>query len=196
MSTIPTLTYFNGQGKGEIIRLILAYTNTKFNDNRVTEINDDLRKELPYGQLPVFRDGDLYIAQSIAIARYVAEKTGIQGKTPQQRAQIDEIVDSFGDIGSAFSQSKDDAEKLNKFKTVTIPKFLGVWEKRLTEHKYIAGENFTWGDVVIAHGYSYFVFLGLEDSVQSFTKVAALSKEFFENKQVAEYVATRPASKF
>eukprot|EP01132_Coremiostelium_polycephalum_P006681 gene6681-8265_t len=194
--SVPTLTYFNGQGKGEIIRLIFAYTKTKFNDNRVNEISDELRKELPYGQLPVYRDGDLYIAQSIAIARYVAEKTGLQGKTPQQKAVIDEVVDSFGDVVSGYFQSRNDEVKLTNFKTNTIPKFVGAWEKKLSATKYIAGDNFTWGDIVVAHGYAYLEFLGFGDNVKSFTKVAALTKEFFANKQVADYVATRPESKF
>eukprot|EP01132_Coremiostelium_polycephalum_P001260 gene1260-1589_t len=194
--SLPTLTYFNGQGKAEIIRLILAYTNTKYNDNRVSEINDELRKDLPYGQLPVYRDGDVYIAQSIAIARYVAEKTGLQGKTLQQKAQIDEIVDSFGDVLTAFFQSRGDEEKLKKYKEVTIPKFFGVWEKKLTANKYIVGDSFSWGDIVVAHGYAYSVFLGLEEPLKPYTRVAALSNEFFANKQVADYVATRPASKF
>ena len=38
-----------------------------------------LKAELPFGQLPYLVDGDVKVAQSLAILRYLARKGGLQG---------------------------------------------------------------------------------------------------------------------
>ncbi len=52
---------------------------------------------LPFGQLPYLEWGDLKIAQSFAIFRYVAKKVGLAGKDAEEDAKIDMIADHISD---------------------------------------------------------------------------------------------------
>ena len=53
--------------------MILAEAGMEYEDKRVSgEELEAMRPNLPYGQLPSLQHGDLVIAQSHAIARYLA----------------------------------------------------------------------------------------------------------------------------
>ncbi len=52
----------------------------------------------PFGQLPVLEWGDLQIAQTFTIARYVAKKIGLAGKDAEEDARIDMISDHVSDF--------------------------------------------------------------------------------------------------
>jgi len=52
----------------------------------------------PWGQLPLLEIGDKKIAQSNAIARYLAKKYNLAGKDDWESAKIDEIVDAMADL--------------------------------------------------------------------------------------------------
>ena len=48
------LTYFNGRGRAETARYVLAYAGAEYEDNRITgEQFAELKPSLNYGQLPV-----------------------------------------------------------------------------------------------------------------------------------------------
>ena len=113
------LTYFNGRGRGETARLILAYGGMHYEDRRVsfgnisifscsgyneniTEDMPSLKPSLPFGQLPVLEiDGDT-IGQSMAIARFLANQYGIAGSSNLVKAQVDEVVDVMNDVQDAM----------------------------------------------------------------------------------------------
>ena len=113
------LTYFNGRGRGETARLILAYGGMDYEDRRVsfgnilifccsgyneniTEDMPSLKPSLPFGQLPLLEvDGDT-ICQSMAIARYLASECGIAGSSGLVKAQVDEVVDVINDVQNAM----------------------------------------------------------------------------------------------
>ena len=45
----------------------------------------------------MLKDGDVEIAQSMTIARYIANKHGLGGNNAMESAQMDEIVDTLSD---------------------------------------------------------------------------------------------------
>merc|ERR1739842_59914 len=102
MSNIK-LTYFNGRGRGETARLILAYAGKEYEDRRVSfEDMPSLKPSLPFGQLPVLEvDGDM-IGQSMAIARFLANQYGIAGSSNLVKAQVDDVVDVMNDVQDAM----------------------------------------------------------------------------------------------
>ncbi|VDO98786.1 unnamed protein product [Soboliphyme baturini] len=73
---MPTykLYYFDGRGRAELCRILLAYGNIEYEDVRVSsEEWTKLKPTMPMGQLPVLeRDGDM-LCKSPVIARFLAD---------------------------------------------------------------------------------------------------------------------------
>ena len=55
---------------------------------------------MPFGQLPVLEIDGIKIGQSITIARYLANKFNLAGKTDIEKAQADMVLDCIQDIGN------------------------------------------------------------------------------------------------
>ncbi|EFA85643.1 hypothetical protein PPL_00872 [Heterostelium album PN500] len=167
--TIPTLIYFNRRGRGEFIRLILKYLKVEYNDVRIEEITDELRSRLPYHQVPLYEDGDVTLVQSIAIARYIANKHNFAGATLAEKAIADSLVDSTSDTIVPFklATQRNDEEAKNKFKSETLPKFLKAWESALIKNgaNYFVGQSYTWADVYIYYTLYFFNINGYTELV-------------------------------
>lgn len=81
MAVQPTLTYFELRGRAEASRLLLRDLGVEFIDRRITspEEWDALKKEVPFGGLPRYRDERVDLTQSQAILRYLARTHGLVG---------------------------------------------------------------------------------------------------------------------
>merc|ERR1719270_746523 len=150
------LTYFNGRGRAETSRLILAYAGQKYEDCRISfEDMAKLKPTLPYGQLPLLEYKGTTITQSLAIARFLAHEFGLGGKTPLIDANIDEVVDAITDFQNSLYSAKfekDEKIKMEKIKKVreeTIPTTLTNLEKLLVKRggQYFAGNQFSWAEL-------------------------------------------------
>ena len=98
-----TLEYFALRGLGELPRLILEATDTPYNAVfHFSWPGDGMpgswKKYVPFGQLPVLRDGDLMIAESGAICRHLARKCCIDGTTLEDKARVDMYFELAKDI--------------------------------------------------------------------------------------------------
>jgi len=160
------LTYFNLRARGEPARLILEQAGVAYEDHRIESPFADpgpwmeYKSKTPYGQLPVLKDGDLEIAQSMTIARYVANKTGLGGNNAAESAQMDEVVDTLSDATNkqydAFLFEKDETKKkeLQKaFNSTYLPNLFSQLEKRLAERgcEYFAAGRLSWADILFFH---------------------------------------------
>merc|ERR1712018_348969 len=123
------LTYFNLRGRAEPSRLLLAYGGISYEDCRLTPAFEDpkewseLKPKTPYGSLPLLEWDGTCIAQSMAVARFIAKEVGLAGRCNMECAQIDEIIDAINDMANAGARaffSKDEAQ-MKKHATVTIP---------------------------------------------------------------------------
>ncbi|KAF2072054.1 hypothetical protein CYY_006620 [Polysphondylium violaceum] len=198
MSTIPTLTYFNGQGKAESIRLILTYLNIEFNDVRVESVTPELKATLTYGQLPFYQDGDFKLAQSAAIARYIALKNDFAGKSIEEKVLADASNDSLWDVIIAIFRSRDqtDADK-EKVKSVTIPTFLGAWEKNLEKNEFVAGgDSLTYADISLFAALDYLPKLGFADAIETYPKLKEFKAKIANIPSIKQYLEKRPDTKF
>ncbi|CAI2350010.1 unnamed protein product [Caenorhabditis sp. 36 PRJEB53466] len=157
------LSYFNARALGEPARLIFALFDVPYEDYRVTvEEWNELKKKTPFGQLPVLEVDGVEIGQSMAITRYLARKFGIAGKTPEDEAQADGIVDQYKDFVVAFRQFTSrtffgegpDVIKKVRAEVVdpAVQPYLDTIKRFLEKSKsgYLVGDSLTWADLVVA----------------------------------------------
>merc|ERR1711936_740834 len=101
------LTYFNLRGRAEPSRLLLAYGGIKYEDCRLTPAFEDpkewseLKPKTPYGSLPLLEWDGTCIAQSMAVARFIAREVG-----PAGLCNIEKRLECRGGqflVGNAFT---------------------------------------------------------------------------------------------
>merc|ERR1711971_1203854 len=107
MSPKVKLTYFNLRARAETARLLLAYGGIQYEDYRVRATFEhpgewtEMKPTTPYGGLPLLEWDGVCIAQSMAIARFLAREVGLAGRNSLEAAQVDEVVDAVNDIFQA-----------------------------------------------------------------------------------------------
>ncbi len=73
----------------------------------------DLKPTLPFGQLPYLVDGDVKIAQSNAILRYVARKAGLNGDDSDDKLGLSEmLIEEANDINNLLIKANYAADKV------------------------------------------------------------------------------------
>merc|ERR1711936_915733 len=87
------LSYFDLEGRGELVRLLLHAGNIDFEDFRFGFADWPKHKpNTPFGSVPVlFWDGE-EMAQTMAIVRFVARKVGMAGKTDMEFFKADRVT--------------------------------------------------------------------------------------------------------
>ncbi|KAK9748514.1 hypothetical protein RND81_02G063000 [Saponaria officinalis] len=119
----------------------------------------------PFGQVPAFEDDDISLFESRAICRYISEKHANQGNiklygtNPLEKASIDQWLEaesqSFNPPTSALvfqlafaprMKIKQD-EALIKQSKAKLAKVLDVYENRLGDSRYLAGDDFSLADL-------------------------------------------------
>ncbi|KAI1711875.1 putative glutathione S-transferase 5 [Ditylenchus destructor] len=122
------LTYFDVRGLGEMSRCILAYAGAEYEDHRIThEQWPALKPTMPYEQLPVLEVDGVKIPQSFAIARFLAKRFELAGKTDVESALLDSIMDLQKDfqveVHSYFmvAMGRKEGDKDKLYKEVFVP---------------------------------------------------------------------------
>lgn len=99
------LTYFDGRGRAEPARLLLALGKEPYEYEAVSvqtwqtpEGKAHYLERTPFGQLPLLEDGVLRLCQSRAINRYLARKLGLYGDTLEEQARVDEVTETVDEL--------------------------------------------------------------------------------------------------
>nr|XP_033200190.1 hematopoietic prostaglandin D synthase-like [Bombus vancouverensis nearcticus] len=101
MSDEPTykLIYFNARGSAEHIRYIFAYIGIEYIDDRIPlQLWPEYKDSMPYKMLPVLEIDGKPVAQSNAVARYLAKKYDLMGRNEWDAMICDVLVDTLGDL--------------------------------------------------------------------------------------------------
>ncbi|KAK9271096.1 hypothetical protein L1049_026685 [Liquidambar formosana] len=125
----------------------------------------DFLKIQPFGQVPAFQDDSISLFESRAICRYICDKyadrgnKGLYGTNPLEKASIDQWLEaegqSFNPPSSALvfqlafaprMKLKQD-EGVIKQSEEKLAKVLDVYEKRLGDSRFLAGDEFTVADL-------------------------------------------------
>jgi glutathione S-transferase len=153
------LTYFNVRGFAEMSRLIFEYAKQPYEDVRVDHADwPNLKAKTPFGQLPVLEVDGKPLAQSCAIARYLARKFNLAGKDEFEQAYVDSIADLQKDLYSKLApvfgavtegnESDREALKASVF-TATLEQYMPIFERLLKESGsgFFAKSGVTWASL-------------------------------------------------
>ena len=88
------LVYFNLRARGEIARFIFAAAGQSYEDFRFEREDwPKYKGDTPFGQVPLLEVTEggktVKIAQSLAIARFLARRFNLDGKSDLEKAEVD-----------------------------------------------------------------------------------------------------------
>ena len=89
MAPKVTLHYFNLRARAEMIRWILCYSGVEWKDRRIERAEwPSVAPKTPFGQLPYIEVAgkNIPLAQTYAIARYLARQHGSAGREAWEEA--------------------------------------------------------------------------------------------------------------
>jgi len=152
------LLYFDVPGRAEHIRYIFAYAGVEYEDFRVQKDKwPEFKKTTPFGKLPVLEIDGKPVAQSNAIARYLAKQFNLVGKTDWEALQCDVLVDTLGDLQASVMQVMKEPDPIKREEIRArvmkeeLPFYLSKFEKIVTENGgFTVGDDITWSDLVFA----------------------------------------------
>jgi len=157
----PVLHYFDGRGKAEGIRLMLAAAGVQFTEApfvKEAAQMEKLRKDgvLLFQQLPLLEIDGNKLVQSGAILRHIARKYNLFGKNEDEKVQIDMLTEGTRDFlsafgGFAFGGDENDAKLLDDIRKKALPRYMPVFEKIVSESKsgYLVGDALSMADVCL-----------------------------------------------
>ncbi|XP_077981263.1 glutathione S-transferase 1-like [Glandiceps talaboti] len=202
------LTYFNSRGLGEPIRQIFIVSGVAYEDNRITQEKwpgEKASGKYPFGSMPILEIDGKTLAQSYAIARYLANEFGLAGKTNMEKAEVDMVADAANDFGQTIGKvafEKDDAKKaegMKNIKTKDAPTYLAAMEKILTSNKggngYFVGDSLTWADLTFVNQTEYYPMFG-SDVLAPYPKLKALVDRVNALPKIKAWKDKRPKTEF
>ncbi|XP_026732227.1 glutathione S-transferase-like isoform X2 [Trichoplusia ni] len=194
------LHYFNVNGLAEAIRYILHYTKQEFEDVRhdlATWPDEEFKKTLPFGQLPIYLEGDKVLNQSLAITKYVARDSDLIPADHWQQAVLDSTVYNIYDFVKSFeqyNQEKDETKKEALRKVIveeTIDFYFSRFEKHLADNGGFFIGKLSWAEFILVGVIEGFnIFLGIEIE-KNYPTVKKLVEKITHLPLVKEYIASR-----
>ncbi|KAM9804187.1 glutathione S-transferase A4-like [Neosynchiropus ocellatus] len=156
MSSKVVLTYFNGRGKMESIRWLLATAGVEFEEVFLTTREQYLKLlsdgALLFQQLPLVEIDGMKLIQSKAILNYIAEKYNLHGKDPEERVRINMYAEGLIDhmeMIMALIYQPDAESKLPNIEAKAKERYLPVFEKALCGAVHLVGGRMTLADVLL-----------------------------------------------
>ncbi|XP_026080565.1 glutathione S-transferase 3 [Carassius auratus] len=156
MSEKVVLHYFNGRGKMESVRWLLAAAGVQFEEVFLTKkeqydklLNDG---DLMFQQVPLVEIDGMQLVQSKAILNYIAGKYNLYGKDLKERAMIDMYSEGIGDLMDLltmypFTPAENKPQLLSNLEQKAKDRFLPVFEKALANSQFLVGKQLSRADV-------------------------------------------------
>ncbi|XP_042912833.1 glutathione S-transferase 1 [Parasteatoda tepidariorum] len=145
---------------GELARLIFQYKDIQYEDEKVESPDRiyEAEEESPFGYLPVLLVDGKHVAQGQGITRYLAREFDLVGKTNEEAAICDMIMDGLGvmfakmrNIHVASLDIKQQVALLKEMMEEDVPRYLTKYEKFLerssSANGFFASEQLTWCDL-------------------------------------------------
>lgn len=200
--------YWKIRGMAQPIRLLLTYAGADWEEDlyevqRTAEGGYDRsqwtnakavnKDNLAFPNIPYLVDGDMAITESKAILRYLARKYNIVGKTLQEDARSDMLVDTLADAKNAFTRlsysPKDKFDAGLPEYTVNVQRILGQLEQ------FIGDKEFAIGSTIMPADFELYEFLDVNvllipAVLAQYPRLAAFHKRFEAIPSIAAYKAS------
>ncbi|KAI9565907.1 hypothetical protein GHT06_009705 [Daphnia sinensis] len=195
------LIYFNLRGRAELARLILQHQEIAFEDFRFEREDwPKYKAGTPFGQVPVLEVDGKPLAQSNAIARYLARQHGLAGQNDWEQSQADMYVDCIYDlIGGTrpiIHETDKDKQKemFQKFLQDVVNPHLQKVEQQLINNGsgFLVGKSITWADLAYYSFFSPMMERLGEAILDSTPHLKKLVAHVGSIPQIKKYVETRP----
>lgn len=204
------LIYFDGKGRGELSRFILAAADAKYEDSRIVYSDWPAHKnKFRFQQLPILEVDGAQLHQSIAIANFLARELNLAGKTTLEEAHCLAIAEQMKDLldGIVLFKFRDveetrRAEMQKEFENGTLKTTLTALEAHFKEHMsasgYIVGNNLTWADLAVYSGLELVndYLGGKEDHLAPYPTLVAHRNVIGNLPRIKKYVENRPKTDF
>ncbi|XP_008823451.1 glutathione S-transferase alpha-3-like [Nannospalax galili] len=160
MSGKPILHYFDGRGRMEPIRWLLAAAGVEF-EEKFMKTREDLQKlrndgDLMFQQVPMVEIDGMKLVQTGAILSYIASKYNLYGKDMKERALIDMYTEGIADLNEIvliypFLPSEKKEASLSNIKDKARNRYFPAFEKVLKSHgqDYLVGNKLSKADVYL-----------------------------------------------
>lgn len=204
------------QGRGEFVRLVLEEAAAKYRDvgREGIDIETALGESLaPFAfAVPVLRDGEFVIPQTVAITRYLGEKHGIAPSDERRRHLAHGIALTIADLVSEVhdthhpisvmetyeTQKAAAAQRAKVFREHRLPKFLGYLEgllghDRTGDGRFLAGA-FSYADLAafqVVEGLAYAFPRSMQRLRGEMPKLLALRDRIAERPRIAAYLSSK-----
>ena len=152
MSAAPTLVYWALNARGTPAYLVAALGGITLEWDDATANSWPAPKgTAPFGQLPMLKDGDLTLAQSFALVRYLARKGGVQGDDLKAFGLSEMVTEEAADLLGGLAKSKyasDPLDAYTKFFNETLTQQLG-YLNNLLHGDFFGGDKPLQGDAAL-----------------------------------------------
>jgi len=199
----PVLIYFPIRGRAEPVRLLLEELGVEYKE-QIVRFRDwqKFKAEMPFGKIPVYTEGELGIADSHAIMRYLARKHGLYCTDEYQRIQCDVLEETLKDAFDVFAQLIWDKEYESKRETfindelipslTNLENYLGSIKR---EDEYWVGDSIT---IVDFFGWHYLdtIRAFADYLLEDYPRLSGIKQSFEKRPRIQEYLNSprRPAT--
>ena len=198
------LYYFKLKGRAEFARLIFAQAGVQYEDVRIEyEKWPEVKPTMPFGQMPVLEVDGTRIANSIVIARYLAEEFGLAGSNSFENAQLAGIVEAVNDLVAEIRKVNSEkneekkAELQKTFSEKTFPFLLGKLEalSSANDNGYLWGNKLTWADLAFFNISEYIVSAD-PTGLDAYPSLKKLKETVEALPNIAKWLKERPETQF
>lgn len=148
--------YFDFAGRAEPIRLVLKAGKVDFEDVRVKRDEwPELKKKMPFGQMPAIEADGTLIAQSGALLTYAAKVAGLYPEDPLEAALADQAVWFLEDLMGLFKPTwgiQDLDERIKARQAIVagpLKEKLEMLGKLIDGQLYVAGDKLSHADIAV-----------------------------------------------
>ncbi|XP_072107232.1 glutathione S-transferase alpha-4-like [Mobula birostris] len=155
----PKLYYFNGRGKMESVRWLLAAAGVEFDEVflETREQYEQLLKDgfLLFEQVPMVEVDGMKLVQTNAILNYFAAKYNLHGKDIHERALIDMYSEGAKDLMTLvmqhpFLSAAEKDNNLTRMETKAKNRYFPAFEKSINQQTgYMVGNQLTLADLQV-----------------------------------------------
>ncbi len=212
----PTLIYFAGRGRAELIRLVLAEAGVDYEehvvgkgtppaDGRPTDFAAlKATGALPFDALPVWEEpGGLRLAQSGAIVNHIARSHGLRGRNAVEEAKVDELLGAVDDVRLELRKLVTvDADRRPlvraELASSTLPRWLGHLDRLLAKNGggagYVVGSSVSLADLALWYLLEMIRDNGFGAALERYPALVAFAERIGKRPRIAAYVksARRP----